>query len=141
MHNVVSAAAKLMGMWNISGGEFLILAFIALVLIGPERLPQYAEQLGRLVRTIKEMMTGARTTLREELGDDYDELAKFDPRQYDPRRIVREAMLEDVVPATKPAASRTPVPPPAAAKPRPGAEESTVDPGGDERVPFDDEAT
>lgn len=127
-------------MWNISGGEFLILAFIALVLIGPERLPQYAEQLGRLVRTIKEMMTGARTTLKEELGDDYAELAKFDPRQYDPRRIVRDAMLEDVVPATKPAASRAPAPPPAAVNPQPVADEATAD-AGDERVPFDDEAT
>ena len=55
-------------MLNISGEEFLILVFVALVLIGPERLPQYAEQLARLVRTLREMMAGAKTSLKEELG-------------------------------------------------------------------------
>jgi len=116
-------------MLNISGEEFLILVFVALVLIGPERLPQYAEQLARLVRTLREMMAGAKTSLKEELGDDYAELAKFDPRQYDPRRIVREALVEDVVPASRPA------PPPAAVSmpPEPGQ--------ADLPVPFDDEAT
>ncbi len=122
-------------MLNISGEEFLILVFVALVLIGPERLPQYAEQLARLVRTLREMMAGAKTSLKEELGDDYAELAKFDPRQYDPRRIVREALVEDVVPASRPAPARRPAPPPAAVSmpPEPGQ--------ADLPVPFDDEAT
>ena len=122
-------------MLNISGEEFLILVFVALVLIGPERLPQYAEQLARLVRTLREMMAGAKTSLKEELGDDYAELAKFDPRQYDPRRIVREALVEDVGPASRPAPARRPAPPPAAVSmpPEPGQ--------ADLPVPFDDEAT
>ncbi len=124
-------------MLNISGGEFIILAFLALVLIGPERLPQYAQQLARLVKTLKEMMSGARTTLQEELGEDYAELAKFDPRQYDPRRIVREALLEDVVPSTKQAPSKAPAPPPAVVSRGDGpAPEATSGP-----APFDDEAT
>ncbi len=124
-------------MLNISGGEFIILAFLALVLIGPERLPQYAQQLARLVKTLREMMSGARTTLQEELGEDYAELAKFDPRQYDPRRIVREALLEDVVPSTKQAPSRAPAPPPAVVSKRESAApEATSGP-----APFDDEAT
>lgn len=96
---------KLEGMLNFSGGEFLVILFIALILIGPERLPQFAAQLARLVRTLKEMMAGATSTLKDELGEDFEELQKFDPRQYDPRRIVREALLEDVVPATKRAPS------------------------------------
>lgn len=122
-------------MLNISGEEFLILVFVALVLIGPERLPQYAEQLGRLVKTLREMMAGAKTSLKEELGDDYAELAKFDPRQYDPRRIVREALVEDVVPASRPAPGRRPTPPPAAVA---APEENGR---ADIPVPFDDEAT
>lgn len=87
--------------------EILIIIGIALVVIGPQRLPEYAEQLGRLVRNLRNMATGATETIREELGDEFADLdlTKFDPRQYDPRRIVREALLEDIVPATKPARS------------------------------------
>src|SRR5690625_4615748 len=90
---------------NISGEELIFLVFLALVLIGPDRLPQYAEQLARLVKNLRELASGAKVSLREELGDEIDELARYDPRQYDPRRIVRDALLDDVVPARKPAPS------------------------------------
>lgn len=122
---------------NISGEELIFLVFLALVLIGPERLPQYAEQLARLVKNLRELASGAKVSLREELGDDIDELAKYDPRQYDPRRIVRDALLDDVVPARKPAPSRAVASAGAAAADAQGGETAgTKDP-----VPFDDEAT
>ncbi|HLS01787.1 MAG TPA: twin-arginine translocase TatA/TatE family subunit [Beutenbergiaceae bacterium] len=121
-------------MGNFSGGEILIILFIALVLIGPERLPQYAEHVARFVKTLRQMMAGAKSTLKEELGDDYAELAKYDPRQYDPRRIVREALIDDVVPASKQAPTHVSNPPPAV---------DAHDGAGTtpEQVPFDDEAT
>lgn len=131
---------------NISGEELIFLVFLALVLIGPERLPQYAEQLARLVKNLRELASGAKVSLREELGDDIDELAKYDPRQYDPRRIVRDALLDDVVPARKPAPSRAVASAgvaagaaaagAAAADAQGGETAGTKDP-----VPFDDEAT
>ena len=88
-----------------NGEEFLILIVIAAVVIGPERLPAYAEQLGRLVRQLKSMATGATKMVKEELGPDLGDidLSQFDPRKYDPRRIVREALMEDILPLTKPA--------------------------------------
>lgn len=90
---------------NINGDEILILLVLAVVVIGPERLPRYAEQLARLVKTLKNMATGATSALREELGDELADLdfSKFDPRQYDPRRIVRDALLDDVLPTSRPA--------------------------------------
>ncbi|WP_420110712.1 twin-arginine translocase TatA/TatE family subunit [Pseudactinotalea sp.] len=113
--------------------EILIIIGIALVVIGPQRLPEYAEQLAKLVKNVRKMATGATDTIREELGDEIADLdlSKFDPRQYDPRRIVREALLDDIIPATKPArktgtataakkpAARKPTPKPAARKPKP----------------------
>lgn len=108
----------------ISGNELLVLLVLAAFLIGPERLPEYAEQVGRLVRAIKKATTGARARveaeLRPELGDiDWSQL---DPRRYDPRRIVREALFDDGPPAQR----MTP-------NPRGG------EPSGP--APFDDEAT
>jgi len=47
--------------------------------------------------------------MRDELGPDFDELEwkKLDPRQYDPRRILKEALLDETParPAVTPAAT------------------------------------
>jgi len=77
--------------------KFLVILVIAVFLLGPERIPHYAAQLGRLVRSIRDMADGAKERLREEMGPDFDDVdwKKLDPRQYDPRRIIREALLED----------------------------------------------
>ncbi|HET8795086.1 MAG TPA: twin-arginine translocase TatA/TatE family subunit, partial [Arthrobacter sp.] len=39
-------------MFGINGLEFVVLAVIAVLVIGPERLPEYAAQLGRLVKEL-----------------------------------------------------------------------------------------
>ncbi|WP_448074058.1 twin-arginine translocase TatA/TatE family subunit [Georgenia yuyongxinii] len=102
---------------GISGGELVVLLVLAFLLVGPERLPDLAQQLGRLTRELKKLATGAKEKVRDELGPEFDELAKFDPRQYDPRRIVREALMEDEPPraAPRPPAARRPGPPAAGA--------------------------
>jgi sec-independent protein translocase protein TatB len=123
-------------MFGINGGEFLVLALVALLVVGPERLPEYAAQLARLVKQARRMALGAREQVRAELGPEFDDVdwRKLDPRQYDPRRIVKEALSDvwdDDEPPAKPAT-------------RPGARS-----GGHARrpeqtdgpAPFDDEAT
>jgi len=81
--------------------KLLILGIIAVFLLGPERLPYYASQLARLVKSLRTMANGARDRMREEMGPDFDDIdwKKLDPRQYDPRRIIREALLDDEEPA------------------------------------------
>lgn len=117
--------------------KFLLLLVIAALLIGPERLPRYAEALRRFTVRAREWMAGAKTRVKEEMGDDFDDVEwrKLDPRQYDPRRIIRDALLDDApVPAVQAAAvgaAATRV----AAAPLPVA----FDPAA--AVPFDSEAT
>ena len=91
-------------MFGINGSEFIVLLVVAAVVLGPERLPQYAAQLGRLVRELRRMAQGASEQMREELGPEFDEIdwRKLDPRQYDPRRIVREALMDDPTPEPEP---------------------------------------
>lgn len=83
--------------------KLLIIGVIAVFLLGPERLPYYASQLARLVRTLRNMANGAKDRMRDEMGPDFDEIdwKKLDPRQYDPRRIIREALIEDETPAVR----------------------------------------
>jgi sec-independent protein translocase protein TatB len=77
--------------------KLLIIGIIAVVVLGPERLPHYAGQLARLVKSARGFANGARDRMRDEMGPDFDDLdwKKLDPRQYDPRRIIREALLDD----------------------------------------------
>ncbi len=82
---------------NITGWEFILLIVIGVIVLGPERLPEYAAKLGRLVRQAKAMAEAAKGQLREQMGPEFDDIdwRQYDPRQYDPRRIVREALLDD----------------------------------------------
>lgn len=141
-------------MIGINGYELLVLAILAVAVLGPERLPEYASQLARLVREVRRMATGAREQLREEVGPEIDEVdwRKLDPRQYDPRRIIKEALLDDFEDAVKPVSAR---PAPAASRgstPSPGAENLAAPSAPPavkplmrlqtgERAPFDTEAT
>jgi sec-independent protein translocase protein TatB len=93
--------------------KLLIIAVIAVFLIGPDRLPGYAAQLARLVRSLRSMADGAKERMREEMGPEFDEVdwKKLDPRQYDPRRIIREALVDEPKPASAGSASAKPVSP------------------------------
>src|SRR5690554_5451273 len=77
--------------------KLLLIGVLAAFIIGPDRLPRAAEGLARFVKRAKEYMRGAQTKLRDEMGSDFDDVdwRKLDPRQYDPRRIIREALLDD----------------------------------------------
>jgi len=82
--------------------KLLLIGIIALFLIGPDRLPAYSAQFGRLIRQLRDMASGAKERMRDELGPDFDDMdwKKLDPRQYDPRRIIREALQEAPAQAT-----------------------------------------
>ncbi|WP_223695182.1 twin-arginine translocase TatA/TatE family subunit [Leifsonia poae] len=84
-------------MFGLTFEKLLIIGVIAAFLIGPDRLPGYAAKLGQFARTLREFANGAKDRMREEMGPEFDEVdwKKLDPRQYDPRRIVREALLDD----------------------------------------------
>ncbi len=84
-------------MLDINSGELLVLGAVAVVVLGPERLPAYAAQLGRLVREARTFARGAREQVRNEMGPEFDDIdwQSLDPRRYDPRRIVRDALLDD----------------------------------------------
>jgi sec-independent protein translocase protein TatB len=123
--------------FGLSGEKILILLVIAVFVLGPDRLPQYAQQLARLVKSLRRMAEGAKDQLKSELGEDYNDLdwRKLDPRQYDPRRIIREALLEDLDPKDFDVA-KTPV----AAAPLMNMDAPAPIAKG-EKPPFDNEAT
>ncbi|MRG60775.1 Sec-independent protein translocase TatB [Agromyces sp. CFH 90414] len=84
-------------MFGLTFEKLLIIGVIAVFLLGPERLPHYAAKLGQLVRSLRDLANGAKDRMREEMGPDFDDVdwKKLDPRQYDPRRIIREALIDE----------------------------------------------
>lgn len=116
-------------MFGLTFDKLLVIGVLALFLLGPERLPQYAAGLARLVKSIRRMASGAKDRMREEMGDEFDDVdwRKLDPRQYDPRRIIRDALLEE--PEVRGTRAPAPVPTAPSTRARAGA------------APFDAEAT
>lgn len=92
--------------------KLLLIGLVAGLLLGPERLPRYAEALASFTRRARDWVSTARTRMKDELGDDFDDVdwRSLDPRQYDPRRIIREALLDDAPVASAPVASSRPAP-------------------------------
>jgi sec-independent protein translocase protein TatB len=128
--------------FNIGPMELVVLALVGLIVIGPDKLPGLARDAARMLRTLRDMATGARSQLREELGPEF---ADVDLRSLNPRTAIQRALLgdedfSDLNPRTAlqraladddgPAAS----PPPAA----PPAQQPL---GRGEKAPFDQDAT
>ncbi|GIG36388.1 twin-arginine translocase TatA/TatE family subunit [Cellulomonas pakistanensis] len=129
-------------MFGINGGELLVILVVAVLVIGPTRLPRYAEQLARLTKQARHFLADTRRRVDDELGDEVKDIdwAALDPRKYDPRRIVRDALLD---PEPAPAGARTTAAAAGAAAAghaSRAAPATTPLPPGDP-APFDDEAT
>ena len=126
-------------MFGINGWELVIILVVAMLVIGPERLPAYAEQLGGLVRRGRDLLRNAKARVDDELGPEFSDVdwSKLDPRQYDPRKIVRDALLDD-----DPVAGPRDRSDAAGSDTRNGARttgaQAAAEPG---KAPYDDEAT
>jgi sec-independent protein translocase protein TatB len=137
--------------FDINGGEMLVLGAVAIFVLGPERLPGYAAQAARMIRQLRELADSAKDQVREQMGPEFDDVdwSALDPRQYDPRRIVREALFDDEPAAEKPVTR--PDGPRAAYRPEAGgsasADSTTPGQSGQSGQPvrpagaYDDEAT
>ena len=84
--------------FGINGAELIILIILAVLILGPEKLPEYARKLTQWIRQLRQMAEGAKSQFKEETGTDFDEIdwKRYDPRQYDPRRIIKDALAEPV---------------------------------------------
>ena len=78
-------------MFDIGLGELVVIAFVAVLVFGPDKLPELARQAGQLARTVRRFALSARDELRNELGPEYSDL---ELRDLDPRTIVKKHIAE-----------------------------------------------
>ena len=89
------------------------------------------------------MVDGAKNQLASEMGDEFNDVdwRKLDPRQYDPRRIIRDALIEDPVRAVGPAPKTFSSDDLSAAAVAASSPAAQVALGVGEAAPFDSEST
>jgi len=73
--------------------KLLILAVIALIVFGPERLPAVAAQAGRALRELRRLLDGAKSELQENLPPEFSQL---DLADLSPRHFVRKHLMEEI---------------------------------------------
>jgi sec-independent protein translocase protein TatB len=77
---------------DVGFGEVVVLLLVAILVVGPERLPRYAAEAGRMLRRLRDVAKGAQENLRTELGPDF---ADVDIRDLHPRRFVQKHLFDD----------------------------------------------
>jgi sec-independent protein translocase protein TatB len=79
-------------MFGIGVPEMFVIALVAMLVFGPDRLPDLARQAGKFVRTVRQMAENAKDDLGREMGEDFSDI---NLRDLDPREIVRKNFLDD----------------------------------------------
>jgi sec-independent protein translocase protein TatB len=78
--------------FDLSVGNILVLAVLALILFGPERLPKVASQAGRALRDLRRIAESAKADLQEGLGPEFRD---FDIAELNPKTFVRKHLWEE----------------------------------------------
>lgn len=83
-------------MFGLTFEKLFLVAIVAALVIGPQRLPHYARRLGEWVRTVRSALESSRAATEAELGVTLSraEWEALDLRRLDPRRIIRDALAE-----------------------------------------------
>jgi sec-independent protein translocase protein TatB len=71
--------------------ELAVILVVAVIVFGPDRLPDFARQAGRMLRQLRDFSNAARDDIRKELGPEF---ADFELTDLDPRRAVRKYMSD-----------------------------------------------
>jgi sec-independent protein translocase protein TatB len=78
-------------MFGVGLPELAVILLVAAVVFGPDKLPDYARQAGRMLRQLRKLAQAAQQDLRDELGPEYADLKLTD---LDPRVAIRKHLLE-----------------------------------------------
>lgn len=73
-------------MSGIGGSEFILLCLIGLMILGPERLPRVARQIGSWVGKARQMTRSMQRQIEEEL--DVEKNLGINPEDLDPRNLM-----------------------------------------------------
>lgn len=82
-------------MFDVGAPELLVLVVIAVILFGPEKLPEFARKAARVIKYVRTMAGSAQQQLRDELGPEFSDV---DVRDLNPKTFIQKHLLDDVEP-------------------------------------------
>ena len=87
---------------DFGAGELVGLAILAMILIGPERLPSLAVDAAKFVKRIREMASKATEELKDNLGPGFEDLKPTDlnPKSFIKKQLSNVLDDDDSTPAT-----------------------------------------
>ncbi|WP_432187755.1 Sec-independent protein translocase protein TatB [Streptomyces sp. Tue6028] len=71
--------------------EVLAIAVIAIVVLGPEKLPRAIQEVSAVIRKIRSLSQSAQTEIRKELGPEF---ADFNLQDLNPRNFARKTVSD-----------------------------------------------
>ncbi|MFT8395060.1 sec-independent translocase [Propionibacterium sp.] len=77
--------------FGINAGEFIILVVIAVIMFGPERIPEFSRKAARVVFAVRKIANNATSQLKDELGPEYQDLTLQD---LNPKTFVQKHVLD-----------------------------------------------
>lgn len=80
-------------MFGIDAIDLVIILVLAVVMFGPERLPEYSRKAARIFVYLRDIANSAKGTLRTELGPEYSDL---ELRDLHPKAFIAKHMREEV---------------------------------------------
>jgi sec-independent protein translocase protein TatB len=86
--------------FNLQGSEIIVILLIALVVLGPDKLPEAVRKFSRTYAELKKMSTGFQSELKSALDEPMREIretADLVRKAADPRTIISEAEAEQRV--------------------------------------------
>jgi sec-independent protein translocase protein TatB len=90
--------------FNVGGGEFLVIALLALIVLGPQRLPDAARQIGRFMGELRRMSSGFQQELKAAMDDPLEAAARERGKAFKPKAADGPAVapVPDSTPAPAP---------------------------------------
>ena len=73
--------------FDFGAGEILGLALLAIILVGPDRLPHLAVDAAKLIKKVRTMSQTATSELRKNLGPGFEDLQ---PSDLHPRKFIKK---------------------------------------------------
>ena len=75
--------------FDFGAGEIIGLAIIAMILVGPEKLPQFAVEAAKVVKKVRGLATTATNELKENLGPGFEDLK---PTDLSPKKFIQKQL-------------------------------------------------
>ena len=78
-------------LFNIGPGEFVGLAIIAMILVGPERLPKVVVEAAKILKKLRDLAHVATAELKENLGPGFENL---EPQDLHPKIFIKKQLAD-----------------------------------------------